>query len=169
MCLFLTYPPLSFKKCIIFTDYACMTWFMWANASQFSFTTKLSVIYSVTFCSKTRWKDELEQMCTCYLCFLFIHSHSFGCILCWNGSLEFCVIVLRFVKIRACIFHSTVLIVLPQKNDWPSKEIFKFFIMVYLQCSANFFCTAKWPSYMYIYIIFHIIIFHHVLSASDWI
>ena len=51
------------------------------------------------------------------------------------------------------------------KFQRPSKQMFfffvydqvlflKFFIIVDLQCSVNFCCTAKWPSYTYTYILF---------------
>ena len=45
--------------------------------------------------------------------------------------------------------------------------IFIFFIIVVLQCSVNFYCTAKRPSHTYIYIYicsFSHIILYHVLS-----
>ena len=37
--------------------------------------------------------------------------------------------------------------------------------IVDLQCCVNFFCTAKWLSYTYIYILFYIL-FHYVLSRE---
>ena len=52
---------------------------------------------------------------------------------------------------------------------WELEEYFYFlkniFIRVDLQCSINFYCTAKWPSYTYIYMhSFSHIIFHYVPS-----
>ena len=39
-----------------------------------------------------------------------------------------------------------------------------FFITVVLQCSVNFWCTEKWPSYIYICTFFFFYFFHHVAS-----
>jgi len=49
-----------------------------------------------------------------------------------------------------------------------------FFIIVDLQCSVKFFCTAKWPSFVYIHIYMYMYTFfflHYLLSwsiTSDW-
>ena len=40
--------------------------------------------------------------------------------------------------------------------------IFIFSVIVDLQCSVNFYCTAKGPSHAYIYLSFSPIIRHHV-------
>ena len=66
-----------------------------------------------------------------------------------------------------------------KERDWPPDSpeapslsihfffmIFIFSIIVDLQCSVNFYCTAKWPHHTYRYSFSHIIL-HHVTRYSS--
>ena len=47
---------------------------------------------------------------------------------------------------------------------WKEEGNISFFIIVDLECSVNFYCMVKWPSYTYVYIFFLTltsIMFHH--------
>ena len=46
--------------------------------------------------------------------------------------------------------------------------IFTFAIIVGLQCSVSFYCTAKWPSHTHIYIYLYIL-FSHIILHHNWL